>query len=153
MAMSMAIAAGSLNELFNFKKAYEAYSGERFNLKSRPSCPMADEGARTISNPLRTSKVEMNPIGSVQPWFVSSDDGSLSGTTNTQHPIGTRTLPKPELQSEHRGLGRITAAALQAFGQEEKSAPRRSRKSSKYPGEMLLKACMNFEQFCELAEG
>ena len=62
-------------------------------------------------------------------------------------------MPKPELQSEHRGPGKITAAAMQIFGQEEKSAPRRSRKSAKYSEDMLLKACRNFERFFELAEG
>ena len=95
----------------------------------------------------------MNPIGSIQPWLVSADDDSLSDTINNEHPIGTRTLSKPELKSEHRGPGNITAAALQILGQEEKSALRRSQKSAKYPGEMLLRACRNFERFFELAEG
>ena len=63
----------------------KAYSGELFNLKSRPNSPLADEGARIISNPLRTSEVKMNPIGSFQPWLVSVDDGSLSDTINTQN--------------------------------------------------------------------
>ena len=95
----------------------------------------------------------MNPVGSIRPWLLSADDGSLSDTINTQHPQGARTVPKPKLQSERRGLGEITAAPLQIFGQEEKSAPTRSRKSSKYPGGMLFKACENFERFFEPAEG
>ena len=61
----------------------------------------------------------MNPVGSIQPLLVSADDGCLSDTINTQHPIWTRTLPKPEVQSEHRGPGKINAAALQCFGQGE----------------------------------
>ena len=48
-----------------------------------------------------------------------------------------RTLSKPELTSEHRGLGKITAAAQQIFGQEEKSAPKRSRESATCPGDGL----------------
>ena len=126
----------------------EAYEDDIFSSKCRSS-----QGARHVSNPLRTSEVEMNPIGSIQPWLVSADDDSLSDTINNEHPIGTRTLSKPELMSEHRGPGNITAAALQIFGQEEKSAHRRSRKSAKYPGDMLNKACRNFERFFELAEG
>ena len=62
-------------------------------------------------------------------------------------------MSTPELQSEHRGPEKISAAALQIFGQEEKAAPKRSRKSSSYPGEMLFRACRNFERFFELAEG
>ena len=114
----------------------EAYEDDIFSSKCRSS-----QGARHVSNPLRTSEVEMNPIGSIQPWLVSADDDSLSDTINNEQPIGTRTLSKPELMSEHRGPGNITAAALQIFGQEEKSAQRRSRKSAKYPGDMLNKAC------------
>ena len=55
----------------------------------------------------------MSPVGSIQPWLVSVDDDSLSDAISIQHPIGTRTLSKPELQSEHRGPGEITAAELQ----------------------------------------
>ena len=62
-------------------------------------------------------------------------------------------MSKPELKSKHRGPGKITAAAPRILGQEEKPAPKRSRKSAKYPGEMLLRACRNFEKFFELAEG
>ena len=94
----------------------------------------------------------MNPIGSFQPSLVSADDDSLSDALSTQHPIWTRTVSRPELQSEHRGPGKITAAALKIFGQEEKSAPNRSRKSAKYPDEMLIKACKNFETCFELTE-
>ena len=44
----------------------------------------------------------MNPVGFIQPWLVSADDGSLSDIINSQDPRGTRTLPKPKLQSEHQ---------------------------------------------------
>ena len=62
---------------------------------------LSDEVARSTAtpNPLRKSDVDMNPIGSIQSWLVSADDGSLSDTVNIQDPHGTRTLPKPELQS------------------------------------------------------
>jgi hypothetical protein len=84
---------------------------------------------------------------------VNADDDSLSDAINNEQPVETRTLSKPELRSEYRGPGKITAAALQIFCQEEKSAQRRSRKSAKYSSDMLIKACRNFERFFELAEG
>ena len=60
-------------------------------------------------------------------------------------------MPKPELQSEHRGPGRITAAALQIFGQDEKPAP--TTTSSIYLPEVLHRACRNFEKFHGMETG
>ena len=55
----------------------KTYDNDIFILKCRPSRPLTDEGARTISKPLRTSEVEMNHIGSIQPRLVSADDDSF----------------------------------------------------------------------------
>ena len=79
---------------------------------------LEDKRARSTAtpNPLRKSDVDMNPICSIQPWLVSADDDRLSDAINNQRPIGTRTLSKPGLHSEHQGPGKITAAALHIFG-------------------------------------
>ena len=95
--------------------------------------------------PLRTPEVGMNLDGSIQPWLVVADDGSLSDAIHIKYTQGTGTLPKPELQSEHRGLGKITAAALQIYGQEETAAPKTT--SSSYLPKVLRRACRNFGRF------
>jgi hypothetical protein len=101
--------------------------------------------------PLRTPKVGMNLDGSIQPWLVSADEGSRSDTIKPQHPQGTRTLPKPELQSEHRGPGKITAAALQIFGRDGKSAS--TTTSGTYLPEVLHRACRNYEKLHNMEAG
>ena len=103
------------------------------------------------TKPLRTFEVDMNLDGSIQPWLVSSDDGSLSDIVNSQDPDETRTLPKLELQAEYRGPGKITAAALQIFSQEEASA--RASQPSKYLPDVLPRACRNFEKCHEFEAG
>ena len=87
----------------------------------------------------------MNLEGSIQPWLVSADDGSLSDAIKLQDPQGTLTMPKPELQSEQRGLGKITAASLLIFGQEQETAP--TTISQTYLPEVIHWACRNREKF------
>ena len=90
----------------------------------------------------------MHPEGSIQPWLVSADEGSLSDAIKLQDPQGTRTMPKPELQLEYRGPAEIAAAALKIFGQGDQHT-----KPSQYLPEVLRRACRNFEKFHRLEFG
>ena len=115
-----------------------------------------DKRARNCSltgptKPLRTSEVEMHPEGSIQPWLVSADEGSLSDAIKLQDPQGTRTMPKPGLQLEYRGPAEIAAAALKIFGRDQTSA--QSTEPFQYLPEVLQRACRHFEKFHRLEFG
>ena len=98
---------------------------------------------------LRNDTISVNSHASTRSWLASADDGSQSGAINNEDPSGAQTIPKPGLISEIRGSKGITAAAMQILARSNTSA----QPHSKYPAEMVRKACRNFERFYELSEG
>ena len=127
-----------------------AYDAELFRIIDKN---FADRhGARSAANliPLRTNLVKVNSYGSTRPWLASADEGSRSGTIKHEDPSGTQVLPKPDLITEIRGPGGVTAAALQIFSGHP-SAP--IQLHANYTADILRKACVNLEKFYELDDG
>ena len=132
----------------------EAYDDDILNFRmcsigNRSKEGRVREAARPITIPLRNDTISVSSHGSTRSWLTSADDGSRSGAINNEDPSGAQTIPKPYLLSEIRGPKGITAAAMQIFPRSDTSA----QPHSKYPAEMVRKACRNFERFYELNEG